>query len=104
METKKERKKERNKERKKDFFYGRNKWCTMYQFNGRKMNEWINIFCYIQWKKDFINTKMLIFFQEYHGSSGSGDKQQRVIAVSIPACARPILFFTQYIAGKFPKC
>jgi hypothetical protein len=42
----------------------------MYQCNGRKMNEGINYS-----KKDKIGN----FSPQSHGSSGSGDKQRRVV-------------------------
>jgi hypothetical protein len=74
----------------------------MYQCNGRKMNEGINLFYSILKK-----TKLLIFSSHTQGSSGSGDKQQRVmpeIVGSNPHCARTYFFFTQFIAGKFRKC
>jgi hypothetical protein len=77
----------------------------MYKFNGRKMNEGINLFYSIPRK--ISKYKFVIFLLNMQGSIGYGDKEQRVvpkIVGSIPLYPRTALFFMQYIAGKFRKC
>jgi hypothetical protein len=65
----------------------------IYQCNGRKMNEGINLFYS---KKDLKSTNVLNI--NMLGSCGPGDKQRPVvpkIVGSIPPCARKLLFFMQ---------